>query len=717
MNNNISEKFKKILRRPLLFPAIILFVVVFVYLSWTKGTDTKFFDNSYAKILIIQTDYKFNGKNNYIGLINGNRYKINCNQDLYPGDILEVKGVSELPYEATNPGEFDYKDYLQTKGISYVFEVDEILTYNQSQVGYLITRIRYFIRDGVFDIVKGEVADNELALLGAFCLGDSSLVEQNTIRAFRTNNCSHLLAVSGSHFAGFLLLIPYFMDILEINPRSRRIFFLIAVIITGFMTGWTESVTRAAIMSICSLFMRDSISGMSFAAIVMLLANPYSALSSGFQMSFCATIGIICCNGKISASLFRFCRNKFLSEAIAVTLSAQIGVLIFSFINSTKYSLISFCVQIIGSFLIECLCVFFVLGLVFCTISDFAMFPCAFIANTICSIMNVTTRFSRYSFSFRNEYRLLPVLLMLLFICIYLRKCWLIRSCYKLIVVILSISIVSVVFYGLYDKPKTKILFVDVGQGDCCLIITERFNCLIDSGVNINGSKTIPEVLDYYSIDKLDFAIMTHWDEDHGGGMIELLKSGRVDMIYTSFVGENSNVNSFLSNYYEDDEIKNVLNDCFRELHINQLIELSENDKLKVIWPNYEPMTGDNPDSLVLNLETWGKNILFTGDIDIDCELSMIESSLLTSIDVLKVAHHGSKYSTSSDFLKYTNPSDAVISVGLHNYYGHPADEVIDRLGEVEANIYQTSKNGAIIVNIAKDGYKIDVFKENKYAF
>ena len=127
-----------------------------------------------------------------------------------------------------------------------------------------------------------------------------------------------------------------------------------------------------------------------------------------------------------------------------------------------------------------------------------------------------------------------------------------------------------------------------------------------------------------------------------------------------------------------------------------EVFELSDDVRLKVIYPK-ECTTGGNPGSLVILLECCGKSFLFTGDIGSDTEELLIEQDLLQDVDILKVSHHGSKYSSTDGFLAKTSPEVSVISVGRNNLYGHPSPKVLERLDYAGSTVYRTDEDGAVI--------------------
>ena len=237
----------------------------------------------------------------------------------------------------------------------------------------------------------------------------------------------------------------------------------------------------------------------------------------------------------------------------------------------------------------------------------------------------------------------------------------------------------------LFDLDK-KVIFLDVGQGDSCLVISGNDTLLIDGGTYEEGGSVLPDVLDYYRIKSVDLVIATHLDEDHYGGIRYLEEQGRADKIVSSY-----------SDVYENIRSGN-------DIKVGDI-------EFQVLWPLRNSDVGGNPESVVGILKVSGIKIMMTGDIDEESERVMDKNGLVTDCDILKVAHHGSRTSSCSEFLSSCAPEIAVISVAEYNMYGHPAPETLERLGKVEANTYLTSKNGAIIVKIQRNKYKINCFK------
>jgi competence protein ComEC len=268
--------------------------------------------------------------------------------------------------------------------------------------------------------------------------------------------------------------------------------------------------------------------------------------------------------------------------------------------------------------------------------------------------------------------------------------------------------------FDLLPENKLSIVIIDVGQGDAALIkFPNGKTALVDAGdVNYffdNGEKIVLPLLDHFNIKTVDFAFVSHLDSDHYGGFVSLINKGKIDKIIkpaldTSFKKDIKFENylyekKIATDYYQTGsmEVGNVklyfLNDC-SELTGKKI---STNDKsgiIKLVYGNF--------------------SILFTGDMEIKAE-NFITSKYREYLksDVLKVAHHGSKTSSSIDFLNYVQPSLSVISAGIQNKFNHPSPGTIEKLNYIDSEILRTDISGAVIVQ--SDGESFEVIDWKKY--
>lgn len=259
-------------------------------------------------------------------------------------------------------------------------------------------------------------------------------------------------------------------------------------------------------------------------------------------------------------------------------------------------------------------------------------------------------------------------------------------------------------FIGVKDVSATssvKVHFLNVGQGDAILVQTPNENILIDGGGKGKG----PDVVNYLKKNKvtsLTAVVSTHPDADHVGGLAHVIKNMKVGKVYAPNVSHTTQA-------YKD-FLTAVKNKKLKITAVKQGLEIPTKAKditLKFLGPVKSYAKSDlNNWSAVLHLKHNKKSFLFTGDAETKSENDLLAKKLISKVDVLKVAHHGSKYSTSAKFLDKAKPTYSVISVGK-NGYKHPTSDVLNRLKKVKSTVYRTDKSGNVI--FTSNGSKITV--------
>lgn len=268
--------------------------------------------------------------------------------------------------------------------------------------------------------------------------------------------------------------------------------------------------------------------------------------------------------------------------------------------------------------------------------------------------------------------------------------------------------LIVLIFINVFYKPNEfKLNFIDVGQGDSTLITTEsNKKILIDGGgseFNSSfdvGEKTLLPYLLKHHVSKLDYIIISHFDSDHVGGLFKILEKLKVEKIIIGKQFENS------ENYQKFIKITKEKNIKIKVVKAGDKIYLDKNTYINVIWPDINNIVNENivnNNSLVFKMVYKNFSILFTGDIEEIAErriLNLYSDKL--KADILKVAHHGSKTSSIEEFIKAVSPRIALIGVGKNNNFGHPNEEVIQRLKNYNIKIYRTDFNGEIDLKIDK---------------
>ncbi|MCK4919390.1 MAG: MBL fold metallo-hydrolase, partial [Candidatus Pacebacteria bacterium] len=242
---------------------------------------------------------------------------------------------------------------------------------------------------------------------------------------------------------------------------------------------------------------------------------------------------------------------------------------------------------------------------------------------------------------------------------------------------------------------NSKIIFFDVGQGDSIMIDGgNNMQILIDGG---DGNVILDKLGKYMPLldRKIELVIMTHPDKDHMGGLVEVLKYYQVDQILETGIVCETAICQQWDNLIEEKNIP------IKYAEFGQRIKLNDAE-IKILYPfenlNNQKVKDDNESSIVLRVDTENNSYLLTGDAGFDVENELTEKDINIETKILKIAHHGSKNATSNEFLRKVNPQKAIIPVGK-NSYGHPAEELLNRLKNMNIEFFRTDKRGDLIFN------------------
>jgi beta-lactamase superfamily II metal-dependent hydrolase len=268
-------------------------------------------------------------------------------------------------------------------------------------------------------------------------------------------------------------------------------------------------------------------------------------------------------------------------------------------------------------------------------------------------------------------------------------------------------------FFGLSDNiyfvssEGVSVHFIDVGQGDCALILTPEKSVLIDSGEREHSAAVI-NYLRTQGVTRLDFIIVSHPHSDHIGAMSFIIDEFGANFIIMPRMKESSvpTTSAFLRliDSIEDNGTEVIWAES------GMIFELGADSRVEILAPLVQ-YDGLNNNSVVARFSHAAGSFLFTGDIESAAETDLANSSLDISADVLKVAHHGSRTSSTAMFLNAVGGQYAVIGVGSPNPYNHPVDEVLDRLINRNYEILRTDLHGNIVFDLTTDGLVVYVQK------
>ena len=647
--------------------------------------------------------------------------KVNCKYN----DILKITYAEILEANSErNTGDFNYARYLKGRGITALIYTED---YNVTYVGEyndpnaFNDRIQS-LKAWIVDTIDTYIPKREGGVLKAIFAGDKRYIDAVVKESFKITGLSHIISVSGLHLTILSNFISLLLNTLFIrNKRIKNVIMIFTTFMLMLLMGFTPSVLRSGIMLIIANLAyfadreSDSLNSMCIAAFIIFLINPVSAYDLGFLLSFASTLGIVliypCFSERLKLGRKRFV-NTIIS-AVFTTISSQAVALPISVLYTNSMSTVFIITNLLVVPFMPMLLLF---GVLFLFEAAVGLLVKPFLSGLIFiltyGIIELMTWFANIPYSsillcgkiFFTAY----VIIFISAICIrYVAKLREISMKKKFIsyIIILIVAIVSFITSYTPSLPgEARVTFLNVGQGDCALIQTSNnTSIMIDGGgTNIEDYSVGDEVVIPYLISnnvrKIDYAVITHFHDDHAEGVITLMKNYHVNNLIVPDV------------VVSDNKIKDYAYGIAKEQNIN-IIEVSDGDKLDIdnvtldILSPAKGFDGDiNNTSIVLKAQCAGASFMFTGDAEKSAEKRLLGRNLKS--DVLKVGHHGSTTSSTDEFVKAVSPRYAIISVGEDNVYGHPAGKTIYTLLKYGIEYMRTDLNGTIIFEIDEDGIK-----------
>lgn len=752
-----------------------VFVVIFLFISlgflntnnkmlqrdvaWKLGNIEGEGQGSVDKILKTQYGYNVYLKN---ALINnrecGNIIAyFQSEPDLKIGNKIYLKGKIQQFEVARNKGNFDSKKYYLSIGITTKIAVKE----------YYVSDDNYdFLRDKLCTLREHVVGmfsklcdtngkdkwlyGNKAGIFSAILMGDKTELDQEIKDLYSLSGIAHILAISGLHIS----LIGMFLYSLlrkRFSFATSSALTIAVVTLFAITSGMGIATIRAFVMFILKLIGEilgrkyDYITAISLSALILLADNPFIIINSGFQMSFCAMITItiiwpkvvylINIKSKIANSIvFSLCIGIFMNPVIAYnyfqlpTYSFMLNIIVVPLLGIVVISAIAgsgmgFLSILMGKTALTPGCLILEVYTFLC--ENVLKIPGAVIVVgkptiKIIVLYYIVIVFSLFCFTLvrKNYEKDCNIKEMIdengkkvISSQIILKKQR--KFDFKIRLAVIGISILSGFFIYYTPSKGLDIQFMDVGQGDGIFIKADDGTTITIDG----GSSDVKNVAKYRMIPcikasgtgVIDYAVITHADKDHISGIEEILNMNTENGLTIR--------NLVMPHVSYEDEAYDELLTAAKTKGI-QVLYIKEGDTMKLgkveikcIHPDGKYISDNRNDySTVLSLKYENFSALFTGDIPAEIEKSII-NKIDNNYTILKVAHHGSKYSSDMEFLKKVMPAYSVISVGEDNSYGHPGTETINKLKSLNSKILRTDLSGEIEIFSKENNMEIDVMK------
>jgi competence protein ComEC len=620
--------------------------------------------------------------------------------------------------KATNPGQFDEYSYYRAQGVTCKMYAD-ILTIKSSKKA-VISDALYRAKRKLTNQIQLLLPDAEAGLMNAILFGDKTLLTDEIKELYQENGLTHLMAISGLHVSLLGYGIYRLLRKLTLPKEISLVLPIVILLCYGAIVGFSISATRAIVMFILAMSATfigrtyDMLSSLSLAALILLLQSPLQLYQAGFLFSFAAVLGICVVYPKLCEAIIKKdSKRKRVKQAFLLSVSTQLTTLPIScyfFYEFSIYSIVinmivlPLCSFLVFSSFLACLC-----SLLSVALGQFCVGGTYYLLQFFTFLLKCPERLP-YHLILIGKLSMNCMIGYYVTLSMILYLYWKTKNCFYWCFLTLLLLFLRV------NLPKgIMINSLDVSQGDGTVIFCDGNVAMIDG-----GSKDITRLYEYrikpffksMGIRHIHTVFISHTDQDHISGILDCLRSmpvatGSDTRAMKNYQGEitigqlvvpklNTYDESFLELiaiakdkqvevvYLEAGEVYQLQDMTFTSLHPSMdFVGEDKNSSSMVLLASYQNFDG-----------------LFTGDIDAVAEQVIIlkyqELLKRNEIEFLKVAHHGSKYSSSMEFLEVVSPQIAVISAGKNNTYGHPHQETLERLKDIGCTVYVTKESGAV---------------------
>ena len=620
------------------------------------------------------------------------------------GDKISAGGNLKLLTNYNNPGQVDGVTRMKANGITarmsagkQGISVEEVEGGLRIKFLRGVAAIREHYRESMAEVMSREDA----AAIFAMLFGGYAGLNPELVEDFQTTGIVHILSVSGSHMSMLAMATAWLCLLLKF-PRALTFtlgFFVIGTyaILSGLLPQVLRSASMGILIFLAKTFDAESEGArlLSLVAIAMLINQPLLLFDVSFQLSFTATAGLMYLSEGLRNSMERL--PKFFSEPISMTLAAQVASLPVIVWYFNQISLSSVLANVFVMPLLEVVIIGGLLGGIIAAVVPIAG-KIFFTGEAL--IFGAGAELNRVFANLPLSSVQVPTLGLLAgffyYAALILRR------------PIILLPIIFLLALNIFKTSDVEVSFVDVGQGDCAVVVTPHGKCLLfDTGgvrekvFDVGGRVVVP-YLKHENIREVDKIFLTHVHEDHSGGAGAVIKKFPVEEIITA--GEPK------SEYAAVFGIAEKFLPPMRAGHAGEIFSV-DGVQVEIL---FAPQVGSgNEISNVYRIRYGDVTFLITGDLVKEIEAQILREGVDVSSTVLKVGHHGSATSSSEEFLRAVKPKCSVICVGYGNNFGHPRAEVLERLENLPTKIFRTDRDGLIKFKTDGKNLRVDTFNRN----
>lgn len=662
------------------------------------------------------------------------------------GDGIQLVGTISEFHDYGNPGRMNTVMSNKAKGICGRAMISKYSLVIEPRQEKSLAGLAEQVRKQYESYMAQAMPKQDAAAIFAMLFGGYQGIRPELLEAFTITGIVHILSVSGSHItlmAGTANIVGRF---LHMSPRATAALATGVILFYSILAGAIPPVIRSALMGILTLLAltagreRDAQHILGLVALGLLLYSPLWLFDISFQLSFGATAGLL----YLAPPLRERLRKKlpvFVADSLAVTIGAQLSVLPIIAWYFNVLSLSSLLANLVIAPIVEWIIVAGLLAGLLASLLPLAGKVVFLLASVV---LGLVYELSRWVAALPGSQIYMPTFSWWGGILYYMGLGWLIigeeyrkrlMSCvgskYLLAMgqklrdskgwqAVSLLGMLAVIFccwqMGCNNK-EMQVHFIDVGQGDSALVITPHGRAfMVDTGGVREGSYDIGSRVDvpyllHYGVEKLDYIFLTHAHDDHAGGVKGILTKipvgaigigheGAGDYLKTFGTGEIGKIKKLLVPLQEDSSIEL---DGVR-------IDMLYSPESRKVQESQLQATG-NEFSNLIRVSYGEASFLFTGDLVAEQEQQVLANGTNVASTVLKVGHHGSRTSSSQEFLTAVNPGWAVISCDYNNSFGHPHKEILHRLTScTKAEILRTDQQGAIVFRTDGKSIKVESF-------